>query len=65
MAVYAVLVEFELPDDGPGSDFVTAVAPLLEAIREFSPGKPTVSAFSGEAAERFVKARDDWREGRC
>lgn len=51
MAVYAVLVEFELPDDGPGADFTIAARPLVDALRELAPVPPvSVTVFDRDAA---------------
>jgi hypothetical protein len=55
MAVYAVLVEFELPDEGPGADFAIVVRPLIDALRELSPVPPTnVTAFARESAVKLI-----------
>lgn len=54
MATFAVLVEFEIPDD---TDFTVAVAPLMDAVRALTPVPPTnVTAFAREAAEHMIEA---------
>jgi hypothetical protein len=47
---FAVLVEYQLPDD---ADFAIAVRPMLEAVRDLSPCPPSnVTAFADDAAAR-------------
>jgi len=51
---FAVLVEYDLPDDGDIT-FDIAAHPLFEAIRELSPVPPSnVTAFADHAAEQVV-----------
>lgn len=49
---FAVLVEYQLPDD---ADFDVAARPLMEALRELSPCPPAnVTAFAHDTAERVI-----------
>lgn len=53
MTKYAVLVEYDLPNDD--IDFNTAAQSLLDALRKLSPAPPTtVTAFAEYAAERVT-----------
>lgn len=53
MAVYAILVEFDLSEDGPS--FEEAAVPLLEALRTLAPVRPAnITAFTGDVAERVI-----------
>ncbi|MGW3992373.1 hypothetical protein ACWEF6_02685 [Amycolatopsis sp. NPDC004772] len=59
MANFAILIEYELPDD---VDFaVQAASPALDLIRNLPlPGRPElVTAFAAEAAEAMTQARQD------
>lgn len=54
MTKFAVLVEYELPDDGEVT-FDDAVRPLIDAMRELSPVRPAnVTAFAEHAAEQIT-----------
>lgn len=56
MTKFAVLVEYDLPDDGDIT-FDIAARPLLDAIRELSPVPPSnVTAFADDAAGRATAA---------
>lgn len=56
MKTFAVLVEYQLPDDGDIS-FDIAARPLIDAIRELSPVPPAmVTAFAEDAAARVISA---------
>lgn len=53
MTKYAVLVEYDLPNDVV--DFNTAAQSLLDALRKLSPAPPTtVTAFAEHAAEQIT-----------
>lgn len=53
MTKYAVLVEYDLPNDD--IDFNTAAQSLLDALRKLSPAPPTtVTAFAEHAAEQIT-----------
>lgn len=53
MTKYAVLVEYDLPNDDV--DFNTAAQSLLDALRKLSPAPPTtVTAFAEHAAEQIT-----------
>jgi hypothetical protein len=55
VALFAVLVEFDLPEDGP--DFTQAASPMMDALRTLAPVRPrNITAFTGEAAEQMVRA---------
>ncbi len=55
MALFAVLVEFDLTEDGPS--FEQAAGPMLDALRNLAPVQPTnVTAFTDDAAERVEAA---------
>lgn len=54
MTKYAVLVEYDLPNDDV-VDFNTAAQSLLDALRKLSPAPPTtVTAFAEHAAEQIT-----------
>lgn len=56
MTKVAVLVEYDLPDDGDIT-FDIAVRPLFDAVRELSPVRPSnVTAFADDAAARASAA---------
>ncbi|MFB9925983.1 hypothetical protein ACFORO_12610 [Amycolatopsis halotolerans] len=56
MATYVVLVEFELPDEGPGADFAIEIRPLIDALRELSPAPPVnVTAFARDSAATILR----------
>lgn len=53
MTKYAVLIEYDLPNDDV--DFNTAAQSLLDALRKLSPAPPTtVTAFAEHAAEQVT-----------
>ncbi len=55
MALFAVLIEFDLTEDGPS--FEEAAAPMLDAVRTLAPVRPSnITAFTGDAADRVVRA---------
>lgn len=54
MATFAILVQFDIPDD---VQFETAAVPMIEALRTLAPVQPTlVTAFAGDTAERVIHA---------
>ncbi len=54
MKTYAVLVEYELPDD---SDFTIAVRPMIDALHELTPYPPAnVTAFAPPDSDRVIDA---------
>jgi hypothetical protein len=57
MANFAILIEYELPDDVHFGDQV--IGPALDVIRNLpAPATPEmVTAFAGEAAEAMTQAR--------
>lgn len=55
MAKFAVLIEFDLTEDGPS--FEEAVRPMMDALRNLAPVEPSnVTAFAYEAAQRVIDA---------
>jgi hypothetical protein len=54
VTTFAVLVEYELPDD---TDLGDALRPLLDAIRTLSPTPPSnTTAYNGDSADALIDA---------
>lgn len=61
MAVFAVLIEYDVPDEGNG-ELEQALTAMLDVVRNTTPVRPTnVTAFAGELALDVLRAGGIWR----